>query len=300
MINQVCAICEGKSSFKVLYPANFTISQINENHFSARRIPDCYHYRLVKCQKCGLIFSTPILKPEQIERLYRESKLTYVKEIKDLQETYAHHLDKALTYTSTKNNFLEIGCGNGFFLEEAKKRGFKKIYGVEPSLKAIKKAQNLAIRKKIIPSLFKKGLFKKDFFDLVCFFHTLDHVVNPNRFLKNCHQVLKKRGLVLCITHDSQALSAKILGELSPIFDIEHTYLFDKKTLKLIFEKNGFKVISLEDVINSYPINYWIKMLPLPKIVQKFSSLFLEKSGIGKLKLKLKPGNIAIIAQKKS
>lgn len=299
MIDQLCAICGKQASFDVVFPANFAVSKINEGHFSARRIPDHIHYRLVKCRKCGLIFSTPILKPKQIARLYKESKFTYTKEVKDLKKTYAHYLDEALVYTNVKNSFLEIGCGNGFFLQEAIKRGFKQIYGVEPSLEATKKAPNLAIRKKIIPSIFKRTLFKNNFFDFICFFHTLDHIVTPNQFLKDCHQVLKKGGVVLCITHDSQALSARILGESSPIFDIEHTYLFDKKTLKLIFEKNDFKVITVEDVINTYSINYWIKMLPIPKIIQKLVVFSLEKSGFGKINLKLKAGNIAIIAQNK-
>lgn len=299
MVNQVCAICGEKAPFNILYPANFVAPQINEDHFSARRIPDRCHYRLVKCRKCGLVFSTPILKPKEIEKLYRESKLTYTEEIEGLQKTYAYYLDKALVYTNPKNNFLEIGCGNGFFLVEAKKRGFKKIYGVEPSLEAIKKAPTAAIREKIIPNLFKKSLFKRNFFDFICFFHTLDHVVEPNQFLQDCYWVLKKEGIVLCITHDVISLSAKILGELSPIFDIEHTYLFGKETLKIIFEKNGFEPLVVENVANSYSLNYWVKMLPLPKIARKLSNFTLEKSGIGTLKIKLKPGNIAIIAQKK-
>ena len=32
-----------------------------------------------------------------------------------------------------KIKFLEIGCGNGFMLEEAKLIGFKSVVGVEPS-----------------------------------------------------------------------------------------------------------------------------------------------------------------------
>lgn len=300
MVNRVCAICGNKAPFDVLYPANFAISQINENHFSARRTPDHYHYRLVKCRKCGLVFSTPILEPKEIEKLYKESKLIYTDEIESLQKTYAYYLDKALVYVNSRKNFLEIGCGNGFFLEEAKKRGFKKIYGVEPSLEAIKKAPTAVIREKIIPDLFKKSLFKSNSFDFICFFHTLDHIVEPNRFLQDCYWVLKKEGLVLCITHDVSALSAKIFGELSPIFDIEHTYLFRKETLKRIFEKNGFEPLLVEKVANSYSLNYWLKMLPLPKVARKIVNFSLEKSRIGTLKIKLKPGNIAIIAQKKS
>ena len=54
-----CAICQN-SNYKILYKPNFDIKKVDYNIFSARRLPDKIHYRIVKCKKCGLIYSNPI------------------------------------------------------------------------------------------------------------------------------------------------------------------------------------------------------------------------------------------------
>ena len=54
-----------------------------------------------------------------------------------------------------KNSLLEIGCGNGFFLREAKKFGFKYVCGVEPGKQAVEMAHP-DIKKEMINDFFKE------------------------------------------------------------------------------------------------------------------------------------------------
>lgn len=295
LTSQGCAICGKNTSFTVLYPANFKVGEINKDIFSARRNPDRRHYRLVRCRKCGLIFSNPIFKESKIKRLYEQSELTYDAELGDLKKTYGDYLKK-ISKNIFKNNLLEIGCGNGFFLGEAKSQGFKNVFGVEPSLKAVEKA-HLKIRKNIKVDIFKDKLYQNNFFDIICFFQTLDHIIDPNKFLKSCFRILKNGGIVFCIVHDTNSLMVKILGEKTPIFDIEHTYLYNKKTLKKIFEKNNFEIVKILDIANEYSLKYWLNLLPLGGFKRKISDL-LVYLGIQDKKVRLRPGNIGIVAQK--
>ena len=55
---------------------------------------------------------------------------------------------------------LEIGCGSGFLLEVAIKKGWKNVTGVEPSLEAINHA-NKSVKSKIIHSTFESKDFEK-------------------------------------------------------------------------------------------------------------------------------------------
>lgn len=291
-----CAICKTDNS-KLVYRANFTSIDFSQETFSARRIPDKIHYRIVHCNNCGLVYSNPILTPKEIEKLYRQSKYTYGKYESDLNQTYGKYLQFLLTIYPKKQRLLEIGCGNGFFLKEALKLGFNKVWGVEPGKAIVKKADS-KIKKQIIVDVFKKGQFKSDYFDVICMFQVLDHLVDPNEALQECFRILKPGGCLLCINHDVDSLSAKILGEKSPIFDIEHIYLYDKNTLSRIMLKNGFKIITVFDVANLYPLSYWLRMLPLFRgIIKLFKSM--EKNSIFKKKIWLKAGNIGIIARKK-
>lgn len=297
LIKQECAICGNNAPFEVLYPANFKAAQINKDIFSARRIPDRCHYRLVRCQKCGLVYSNPILEEKKIRELYKRSELTYEPEIANLKKTYGDYLKKVIRVIPEKESLLEIGCGNGFFLQEALDQGFKKVWGVEPSVSAFEKAPK-KIKQKIKNEIFHQGLFKNNFFDVVCFFQTLDHIIDPNSFLKNCFEVLKKDGVIFCIVHNSNSLLARILGEKTPIFDIEHTYLYNKETLRKIFEKNNFEIIEELDIANEYSLRYWVSLFPLGEHLRVFFARFLAIFHLQDKTIKIKAGNIGILAKK--
>jgi len=290
-----CAICGTNKYAEVLYPANFSESDFNEKIFSARRLPDKIHYRILKCTKCGLIFSNPIAEESKIADLYGKSKLTYRAEIKYLKKTYGFYLKSLENLVSGKQRLLEIGCGNGFFLEEAKRLDYKEVYGIEPGREMVNSARG-DIRQNIVVDIFRNGLFKENFFDLVCIFQTIDHVPQPLELLKDVHRILKKRGLVFIISHDTASISAKILGEKSPIFDLEHIYLFNKKNIGAVLTKAGFTVEKIFNIANTYPLKYWLFMMPLP---QSFRNVIKRnKGGWGERELTFSAGNFAVVARK--
>ncbi len=267
MINTTCTICNHDRA-RQIYRANFDLSKINENIFSARRSPDRIHYRMVRCQTCGLLYSNPIFSPEEIELLYKKSDATYLEHVKNLNETYGHYLALLDTRVDIKDKLLEIGCGPGFFLTCAKSMGYKEVWGVEPSQKSIELAPQ-SIQPFILPTLFRPNLFPPQTFDLICSFQTLDHVTDPNETLQEMYRILKPSGFIFIIIHDSKAPQARILGRYSPIIDIAHIYLFDKITLKKIAEKNKFTVDKVFDVINIHSFAYWLHLFPAPNCFKK-------------------------------
>jgi len=292
-----CAICGSREKTTLLYKESILFDSVDKEIFSARRIPDKIHYRLLKCLRCGLAFSSPILSENKIKLLYRHSNLTYETEIPSLKKTYGHYLRRTFKYLPANPRLLEIGGGNGFFLEEALANRITDVWGVEPSPAAVSKAK-ADIKKRMIIDFFPTKKIKPNSVDIICFFQTMDHIINPNQFLAACFKALKKGGIVLCIQHDTNGLSVKLLGERSPIFDIEHIYLFNKSCLDKIFSKNGFTTLEVFNVENNFPLRYWVQMFPLPTRFKKFFIKFLKNFHLSELPLKLPAGNIGIIAQK--
>ena len=154
------------------------------------------------------------------------------------------------------------------------------------------------IRKEIKINIFDRKLFNKNTFDIILCFHTLDHVVDPNLFLKDVNLLLKKKGKVLFVVHDTDALSAKLFGQKSPIFDIEHIFLFNKNTLENIFKKNKFDKAMAFTIVNEYQLSYWVKLFPMPSIIKRLLLRSLAISRIGNLSVSLPAGNIGVVAQK--
>lgn len=298
MTDIICALCGKKQQVKTLYPATFKEEEISGKTYSARRLPDKIHYRILRCEKCSLIFSSPVFSHRQLHSLYKKSVCNYKDQIPNLIKTYFKIIVQIKKDLPKNPKVLEVGCGNGFFIKALVDSGFSKsVFGIEPSSQMALEADS-SLRGKIKVNFFKPSLFPDNSFDLILSFHTLDHMTDPNEFVSESYSLLKKGGVIVVVVHDTDGLSVKLFGERSPIFDIEHIYLFDKKTLKWIFEKNRFEVTEVFNVINTYSLNYWIGMSGIPTVARKITNYIVNLLGIGKISLSISPGNIGIIARK--
>lgn len=290
-----CPICGTLNNYEILYKKNFKDSDLNTKIFSARRLPDRKHYQIVKCLKCGLVRSSPITNSKLLGKLYQKSILTYDDEIKNLVDTYFESLKPILKKLSKTASILEIGCGNGFVLEKIYQSGYKNVFGIEPSIDAVNKASK-NIKNKIIVNMFKNNLFPKNKFDLIFLFQTLDHISNPNKFIKECHRITKQGGYFLAFNHNVESFSAKILKEKSPIIDIEHTVLYSPKTIKNIFEKNKYIVQKVYSPYNILSLKHLFWLMPLSKNIKQ--KILSSNSAILNKKIKIQLGNLCLIAQK--
>ena len=297
LIKTRCAICETDTHDTVLYPANFDLDSFSYEIFSARRSPDRRHYQIVRCQKCGLVRSNPVVDEDALGQLYAGSHFTYDQESRYAVETYGFYFKKFLKYIPKNDDIklLEIGCGNGFFLEKVKSLGIPNVFGIEPSREAVEKAGD--VKKNIHVGMFEMGIYPFNYFDMLCCFQVFDHISAPNAFLKNCWDCLRDGGLDLFINHDVGSLPARILKARCPIIDIEHTYLYDKSTMPQIFKKNQFEILDVFSVANRYPIAYWMKLAPLPKVFKNNFIANLQRSRLGRIPISLSLGNMGILAR---
>lgn len=295
MFNNPCPICKNEGNYKIIYKANFKTSLINKLTFSARRLPDGIHYQIVKCKLDNLVRSTPIIDPSKISSFYQESLMNYDENIACLKQTYLDVVKPILTGLNYDDKILEIGCGNGFLLEELYQLGFKNVFGLELSKDAINKAKS-GIKEKIKLGTLNKNSFKSNQFSLILIFQTFDHIIDTNLFLQNCHKILKKGGIICIYNHNINSFSARFLREKSPIIDIEHTFFFSPKTLSILLKKNRFTVTKSFLPLNWLTIKQLIWLLPLPKVV-KDRLICLKSNWLG-LKLHLPLGNLCVIAIK--
>tara|TARA_Y100000590_G_scaffold165151_1_gene189161 strand:+ start:2693 stop:3580 length:888 start_codon:yes stop_codon:yes gene_type:complete len=295
MLKKICPICDTDVHSKKVYDENLP-SKIEKINYSGRKKPDGYHYEMVRCKNCSLLYASSIYEENMTDKLYEESDFPYSEELNGLKKTYGSCLKYSENLISKKDNFLEIGCGNGFLLEEAINQGWKNVEGVEPSIKAIEQAHT-NIKKKIVNTTFKPNMFKKNNYDLVFFAMILEHVPNVNDFLSEIFNILNPGGVVIGICHDERHFLSKIFKNKHPIINDEHNYVFGKKTLKEIFLKNKFKNLKINDLKNYYSLDYWFNMAPVPQIIKKPLKL-ISKSFVKDQNIGIKAGNIFLVGNK--
>jgi SAM-dependent methyltransferase len=292
-----CAICGTEGNAAELYPANFKPEDFSPEVFSARRLPDRIHYRMVRCHECGLVRSDPVADPAAVAKLYQQSSFDYSTEVDNLASTYGSYLARLDRYGVNRQAILEIGCGNGFFLKRALAQGYRDVRGVEPSAAAIELAPD-EIRSGIVCAMMGPGLFPDRSFDAICLFQVLDHVFDPAALIRVCFQLLKPGGFILCLNHNVEALSARIMKERSPIVDIEHTYLYSPGTMTRLFSGFGFDVKEIATVRNLYSVGYVTRLVPIPASLKKALLALLDATGIGRIRVGVPLGNLCLIARK--
>lgn len=292
-----CAICQTEGHATELYAPNFGAEAFTPALFSARRLPDRVHYRIVRCESCGLVRSDPVADSETLASLYARSSFGYAEEVRHIRRTYGRYLAKLRAYGVGKGALLEIGCGNGFFLEEALEQGYGAVRGVEPSV-AAREAAGPRVRPHIITDIMRPGLLDPEHFDVLCLFHVLDHVPDPGGLLDECVRLLKPGGLILCISHNLEAMSARILRERSPIFDLQHTFLYSPATIARLSSAHGLQVKRVGPVVNLCSVRYLVWLVPLASSVKRATLSVLKKTGVGRVRIWVPLGNLYLIGRK--
>lgn len=292
-----CAICGPEAPARELYPANFDLDAFNPAVFSARRLPDRIHYRIVQCEKCGLVRSDPVADAESVSQLYTQSSFDYSEELAGLKATYKRFLVRLRKHLGSSADYLEVGCGNGFMLEEAQTCGYSSVRGIEPSTSAVAQADP-SVRERIVCDIIHEGVLAGEQFDAIAMFQVFDHLPSPGEVLSQCMRLLRPGGVLLCLNHNVEAFSARMLKDKSPIIDIEHTYLYSPATLSRLLTDRGFQVVEAGGLRNSYSLYYLFRLIPIPRALKARILHLIECLQGKRLRLTVPLGNMFVIARK--
>jgi hypothetical protein len=120
----------------------------------------------------------------------------------------------------------------------------------------------------------------------------MEHLFDPLGTARGVHPLLRTGGCFVIVVHNRYALSARVFGFKSPIFDVEHLQLFSRKTAFNLLERAGFKHVQVASFWNRYPLCYWIRLLPLPGRIKGALLSLAHTSRLGKLLVSLPAGNL--------
>jgi SAM-dependent methyltransferase len=295
-IPRACPLCGG-DDFQVLAEATIVEGRLTDSAFASRKLPEYMHSRMVECNLCGMLYANPVLRPETLADAYKEASFDSVAESRLAAVTYRTLLEPHLNALPTRTSALDIGAGDGAFVEELLALGFTDVVGVEPS-EAPLDAAKPAIRGYLKCGIFAAEQFAPESLDLITCFQVIEHVWDPVKITSDALALLKPGGLFFIVAHNRRAFSARVMGTKSPIFDIEHLQLFDMRTGTTLLRNAGFSSIKVSSVQNEYPVDYWLKLFPLPGTLKSGVRRLAGISGIGNLLLSLPAGNLAVVGQK--
>ena len=290
-VNRPCPLCGWNGEARVFAESNIDLAQLDGFAFASRKLPEYMHPRLLTCARCGILYGNPVLSPGTLVRAYQAADFDSGGEAHYASTTYAAHVRKILRRLPDLQGALDIGTGDGAFLEALLRLGFQNVAGVEPS-KAPVAAAKAHVKPLIRTDIFRPEDFTAASFSLISCFQTLEHVCDPLGTVKGAHGLLKPGGAFFMAVHNRKSISARVLGLKSPIFDVEHLQLFCPATGKLLLERAGFRDVTVSALWNRYPLFYWAKLLPMPGAIKPALLRVRKESAIGKRSLTFPPGNL--------
>ena len=292
MAPRACPVC-GSEAATVFAEQSIDPAALDGFAFASRKRPEYMHYRLVACPVCDLIYASPAPGPETLAGAYVTAAYDSSEESRWAARTYRSLLRPVLATLGMTGlgSALDIGAGDGAFLEELLAAGFRHVEGVEPS-DAPRGSARANIRPLIHEGVFSPEVFEGRRFDLITCLQTIEHVHAPLALCRDAWSLLEEGGALFIVCHNRRAASAKLLGRHSPIFDIEHLQLFSPRSLRQLLSESGFTNVSVRPVLNSYPIRYWARLAPIPAGVKAKTADVLG-GRLGSLRLRLPAGNVA-------
>jgi len=222
------------------------------------------HFIKVKFKSCGMIYSNPVATQDELNTFYQnyyqknnfkaqnsiDKSKNLIKKVLSESEEYSVDQFKILSKYKMTGNFLDIGCGLGIYMAYASKIGFN-VYGTEYDNACITSIKEILPEARLFNGDLMKAKLPDNHFDFIYFHHVIEHVINPKEYLRQIHRILKPDGIlyiatpnISCILYKFYRLSSLLMLRVPSIFDgIEHTMVFNKKTLKRLLEESNFKII---------------------------------------------------------
>lgn len=290
--SRYCPVCHTDSEkAKIFMEKNIDPARLSGFSFASRKEPEFMCHRLVQCPVCDLVYADQPPDMNELAHAYHVADYDSSEEANDAAAAYIKAIQPTLGRLARHQRALEIGAGTGIFLEYLSREGFAELVGIEPSSAAIAAAPEYR-RAWIREGMFEEQGFAPDSFDLICCFMTMEHVRDPNIVASTALKLLRPGGAFITVTHDYRSLVNRLLGNRSPVIDIEHMQLFSKRSVRHLFESVGYAGVTVNAFVNTYSLRYWMRLTPLPRGIKSAASSLMASVGLDNVKLGMNVGNL--------
>jgi SAM-dependent methyltransferase len=224
-------------------------------------------YHLVACPGCGLQYLSPRPTVAAMSALYASDDYfeggvsgysAYERQQPALRATFRRLLQNLSRSHRTGGTLLEVGCGFGYLLDEARPF-FAHRVGTDFSAGAVQAARQHA------DAVYLGGadaVPPGQAFDCVIASQVIEHVHQPQQFVSSLLQRLRPGGCLLLATPDAGSPWRRLMGRRWPSFKLpEHLLYFDRRTLARLMLDAGLR----DPALVAHPSAF-----PLPLVASKF------------------------------
>ena len=240
--------------------------------------------QILGCDSCGLLYLDPWPTAEETAALYGEDYFQnraclqghssslygysdYIAERANKQRGYARIAGEIRSLLvpapARRARLLEVGCGYGYFLDEAFEHDFE-VTGLEFNRFAVER-----LRRKygfpVLEGALEDVEFEPASFDAVVMFDVIEHLRDPFQALDKLWDALRPGGLLVVSTPDAESVPSRLLGARLEDFrrTREHLFFFGRRTLHDVLDEHGFDRISTRSIGHTFELAFLLDRLAL-------------------------------------
>ena len=204
----------------------------------------------MRCADCGLVFTHPQPAREDREEQYGadyyqegapdKAGVDYFAFESCWVDDSARKLALIERY-ARPGRLLDVGAAVGFFLREARRRGWE-VHGVELSPWAAEVARE-RFGLDVLTADLEHADLEEASFDAVTLWHVLEHLPSPAQALAKVRRLLRSGGvLALEVPNVDCAAARRDLATWQHTSPAEHLFYFAPATFRRMLERAGFTV----------------------------------------------------------
>ena len=233
-------------------------------HSGHRQLTIVGDYRVVRCERCSLIFVNPMpfFAKDGFDSV--SDGFYYTADQRDFSTAKISHAKKAfaaqsaeweqLLPNSSDRTLLDVGCGTGVFVDAAVHQGWHaEGCDIDASLVSLG-VNNFGVKLSHIDFLDRE--YGDAAFDVVLFRYVLEHLPNPFEALEEARRVLKPGGLVqIIVPNEAGAFNrlnlmsgSKKKGRWGTLTPPHHLHAYTPKTLSMVIRRAGLIVQRISSV----------------------------------------------------
>lgn len=248
-----CLICQSP-----YYKFLFTTSNVHGRHHYGKQ-----KFKFYECSKCKCIFPKVNVNQNFYKKFYPEKYNLKSPLLEKIWSSMNYFYKKK--FLPRQGTLLDVGCGQGNYLKS-----------LPTTIKATGIDLNISSKThlNIIEGDYNKYKFSQKY-DIITFWHSLEHFSNPLQVIKKSISLLNEHGQILISIPNTNSLAFKLGQNIWFHLDSpRHLFLPNNKNIQNLFPKNN--QIKIKYFLFEFPLDlFWsLKKFPYLRIIYPLLKIF--------------------------